>query len=597
MLNRSPHPSPTPSLGALHRLGEIADGLAQADCRRAIDATLETLEHGLLKVAVLGQFKRGKSSLLNALVGRSVLPTGILPLTTVATEIREGPGELLVQSVGGSVEREPLDRLPEFVSEAANPENRRGIERVEVRIPLPGWARDVVFVDTPGVGSVHDATTRAAYRLLEGVEAVVFVLSPDPAISDAELEFLRRAREYATRFFFVMNKIDLVAPEDLETLLRYTERTLAERAGVERPRLYLLSARAATRLAATASPVERAVTGVDVLARDLGRYLGEERWAAAAAVADRRIAQYARRLLTVADLSLRASWASRQRWESALTALDRAIDELRTERRAADALLEQDVDTAVQVATAQLARFQESERTPVVAGLETFLRSSGTIGSGRFVREFDARFRELVAPPVAEMRASLEKEFAATLRAGFARYSRRMQSLARQVESAAGESFDVRLAPMESEGELPSLPGYRANVAGLLEGTFAGQTVLLLPAAVVRSRLRGRLPRLVSEELDAQAGRIRSDLVERGHRAIEEFRREMFGEVERTVASIEAAVRTGWDRDRSSANGRDEWVHRVEDWRTELGSLLGTPDGRPAVRPPTPEGGEGRARA
>ncbi len=597
MMNRSPHPSPEPPLAALHRLGEIADGLAQADCRRAIDATLATLEHGLLKVAVLGQFKRGKSSLLNALVGRSVLPTGILPLTTVATEIREGPGELVVQGVGGAVHREPLDRLSEFVSEAANPENRRGIERVEVRIPLPGWARDVIFVDTPGVGSVHDATTRAAYGLLEGVEAAVFVLSPDPAISEAELEFLRRAREYATRFFFVMNKIDLVAPEDLETLLRYTERTLAERAGVERPRLYLLSARAASRLASTASPAERAGTGVDALAEDLGRYLGEERAAAATAVGDRRVAQYARRLATVADLSLRASWASRQRWESALTALDRAIDELRTERRAADALLEQDLDAALQAATAQLARFQETQRAPILEGLESFLRASATIGSGRFVREFDARFRELVVPRVAEARASREQEFSTALRAGFARYARRMHSLARQVESAAGESFDVRLAPVESEGELPSLPGYRANVPGLLEGTFAGQTVLILPAAVVRGRLRGRLPRLVAEELDAQAGRIRADLVERGRRAIEEFGRETFGEVERTIASIEAAVRTGWDRDRSDADGREEWVHRVEAWRTELRALLEEAQGRSGVRAPVPEGGEGRARA
>jgi len=577
-------------LVALRRLREIADALGQPDCRDAIDATLATLPKGVLKVAVLGQFKRGKSSLLNALVGRDVLPTGILPVTSVATEVREGPGELRVAYAAGTTSQEPIGRIADFVSEEGNPENRRGISRVEVAIPLPGWARDVIFVDHPGVGSVHDATTREAHRQLDGVEAAVFVLSPDPVISEVELAFLRRATEHATRFFFVMNKVDLIGPTELESVVRYTERTLVERAGISRPHLYRLSARAARRIRSRVAPAADGTAGFQELSADLARYLGEERAQSIAAVGERRVEQFARRIAGIAELALRSAAASRESFEATSRALDRSVEELRTELRAADALLDQDLTVALEAVTARLARFPLDAGGAIVARLTEVMRSSTAIASGRLVREFEEALRDLVLPRAAEIRATLERQLGDALRAGFERHRRRVRALIRHVEDTATGSFGVRLFPIEADAPLPDLPGYRPGVTGLLEGTFAGQTVLMLPAALVRGRLRARLTRLVAEELDAQAGRIRSDLVDRGTAAVRGFQGQVATEVDRNVASIEAALRFGREQDRTGADVREDWRRRLEGWRSESEALLRRSHAGPGTGGPEPGG-------
>jgi hypothetical protein len=83
-------------------------------------------------IAVLGQFKRGKSSVLNAIIGRNLLPTGILPLTTVITIVRFGSRErLVIQRKGLQFpQHEPIAALPDYVTSQHNPENRKGIQTV-----------------------------------------------------------------------------------------------------------------------------------------------------------------------------------------------------------------------------------------------------------------------------------------------------------------------------------------------------------------------------------------------------------------------------------------------------------------------------------
>ena len=101
------------------------------------------LEHERLQLAVLGQFKRGKSTFINALLGADVLPTGVIPLTAIATFIAWGHEPLVIVHFKGD---EPSgefaaqapdairDVLFRFVAEEANPENRFGVERVELFI-------------------------------------------------------------------------------------------------------------------------------------------------------------------------------------------------------------------------------------------------------------------------------------------------------------------------------------------------------------------------------------------------------------------------------------------------------------------------------
>ena len=180
------------------------------------ESLLAKLAEDRFTIAVLGQFKRGKSSLLNAIIGRDLLPTGILPVTSVITILKFGPSEKLVIQRKGMqfVEHQPLEALSEYVTQKHNPENGKGIETVAIELPLPFLRRGLEFVDTPGVGSAIKANTQTTYSFLPNCDAVLFVTSIESPLNEPEVELLHSIRQFAGKIFFILNKIDLLADEN-----------------------------------------------------------------------------------------------------------------------------------------------------------------------------------------------------------------------------------------------------------------------------------------------------------------------------------------------------------------------------------------------
>ena len=573
MTTRLTHPPPESPEVALRRLRVIADGLGQVDCRASIDRAIETLDQGLLRVTVLGQFKRGKSTLLNALLGRELLPTGLLPVTTVATEVREGSGELLVVRNDGRSERASLAALPEFVTEAGNPENVKGIRRVEVRVPLPPWAGAAVFVDSPGIASVHSRATAEAYRLGAGVDATIFVLSPQPPISEAELAYLRTVRGSATKFFFVMNKIDEVPEGERPELLEYVARVLRDRGEMDGARLYCLSARRIVRSGAPPESVRGTDPGWSDLLADLGRYLGEGRTESLRRIGERRVAQYAERLRSMIDLARSSLSASDATFETAYRALEGATERTSVERRAADALLDDDLVDVIAEIDRRLIGFRSDAQGPLVQLLDEFLGSTRSWSAARLVQGFDQRCRDALIPRVRACRETLEGEAARLLASACDRYVRRVESALREVDRAAGASFELRLASLALDVPLSDLSRYYVQVPGLLDGSLAGQSAQLLPAGLLRGRLRRQLGRTVAELLDAQSGLIRTDLIDRLRQSVAQFKDIVTDRIDRNVASVRAAMELGRGERDAGVADRDARREQLEQWRRSLDEL------------------------
>src|SRR6202007_1039974 len=120
--------------GALDELAALGSG----EDRERIAALRDRLDAARLRVLVAGEAKRGKSTLVNALLGRAVLPAGVTPLTAGATTVRYGDdprGEVLF--LDGHQEKQPLTALTDLVTERGNPRNRRRIAGVTVYLPAP----------------------------------------------------------------------------------------------------------------------------------------------------------------------------------------------------------------------------------------------------------------------------------------------------------------------------------------------------------------------------------------------------------------------------------------------------------------------------
>ena len=118
---------------ALLRMAEVATAFGAETVADDARSVAERVSQGRFYVACLGQFKRGKSTLLNALVGQKVLPTGVIPVTTVPTIVRYGAQpSARVRFPAGEWSEIPINDVEQYVSEENNPENTKEIGRAHV---------------------------------------------------------------------------------------------------------------------------------------------------------------------------------------------------------------------------------------------------------------------------------------------------------------------------------------------------------------------------------------------------------------------------------------------------------------------------------
>ena len=245
----SEHPTSEP-LGQLARIARTLGLVAVAEDAKLFAARVA---EGRFFVVCVGQFKRGKSSLLNALVNDRVLPTGVVPVTSVVTVMRHGSARAArVRRRDGAWEPVPIDRLADYVSEERNPGNREEVAAVEVLLPDPLLETGMCLVDTPGLGSVFTASTEATRAFLPHIDAALVVVGADPPISADELDLLHAAAERVVNLIVVLNKADRLPDEERAEARAFTERILREHLGPSVGRILEVSA--AERLAGTGPP-------------------------------------------------------------------------------------------------------------------------------------------------------------------------------------------------------------------------------------------------------------------------------------------------------------------------------------------------------
>jgi tRNA U34 5-carboxymethylaminomethyl modifying GTPase MnmE/TrmE len=205
----------------------------------------EKLLNNVFNLVVLGQFKRGKTTLINALLGAEILPTAVVPLTSIATILKYGETlSIKVFFNDGQVTEIGPDRLSQYVTEKENPKNMKDVLEVVITYPSSYLKDGVRLIDTPGVGSVYEHNTDVAYQYLPKSDAALFLLSVDQPVSKAELDFLKDVKEYSNRIFFLQNKADYVGYEDLNESISFSKKIIEEYMGRE-ARIFPLSAKLA----------------------------------------------------------------------------------------------------------------------------------------------------------------------------------------------------------------------------------------------------------------------------------------------------------------------------------------------------------------
>jgi len=538
------------------------DALADRGDRDMLAGLRDRLQAQRLRVLVVGEAKRGKSTLVNALLGREILPVGVTPLTAVATTVTHAAAEHVEAAfLDGRTASFPLAELQDLVTERGNSGNHRQVATVTVGLDAPILTCGVELVDTPGTGSVHEHNTAAADSALPTMDAAVFVLTADPPVSASERDLLARVAGLSVTRFVVLNKADYLDDAGLAEALDFTARVVAD-AG-EPARIYPLSARAALTAAGDA--------GFAKFAADFGSYLESGR----AADLERSVAaQLRRRTRSLLDEVTVARRAAQMRGGEAagrVAAFAARLDAVQERRQDAE-------DLAAAESRRMLAELNEAAETEAArlnAQLDTEIAGmlAGALGAAapaEIERQGRARLAGLTRDAVETWRQDQRDRLERGLDRLETRLAGELNSELDAVRGAAAELLGLDLA----------VPGPGRRLAADLRFFYTlredvGQSELLagavrrrLPGELGRRRARDYLRREAWNLAGSQVGRARADVQYRLAEATRQLTRAMHRRSAEGTGRLQAALVTAAqlrEVTAAEAGQRDRELARRED--------------------------------
>jgi hypothetical protein len=526
-------------IDAARRLAEL-ETLARelGDEGAAADAALVAarVARGQFFVACVGQFKRGKSTLIDALLGDPVLPAGVAPVTAVPTVVRYATGRLArVKPSGGEWQPIPIAAIRDYVAEECNPGNEKGIAGVELLDPNPILATGLCLIDTPGLGSVFEANTRATLGFVPHIDVALVVIGVDPPISGEELRLIDAVGQHVSEVLVVLNKADRFTPAERATACTFARRVIADRLGRSVGKIYEVSARDQLEQSGDWPDWSELVSALEALSKQSGSAIA---------------ASAGRRAVTRVGTRLRTEIAR------TVTALTEPADVVDTEIARLTGLIsdaERRLDELSPILAAHERTFTNAfaERASAFRRIETPNAHATLAGRLRQLPRFGPRARrvamsqaqDVAAGAIATWRPVAEHEAATILEQSMRRFGEASEVFWRAIRECG-------IAELRS---LPELEDIGAMIGGASRFRFNEQISTAQPASPLRyvadaalsvvghrGTITADAHRFLEWLLELNVGRVESDLAER----VRQGRHDLERSLRAAIASVRDRIAT-----------------------------------------------------
>lgn len=204
-------------------LSNICTDLGMAEQAGDMNQVRDRLQNHVFSVGIMGEFKRGKSTVINALLGQNVVPADILPCSATLNYIRWSPDKNAeIHFKDGSIQTVAVEELTNYVTKitAESEEMAATVDHAVVHYPCMFCQNGVQIVDTPGLND-DDRMTAISEQVIPTLDAIIMVLAVDSPFSKSEAEFVRNKVMTSDlgRIIFVVNKIDYVDEDEVDRVL------------------------------------------------------------------------------------------------------------------------------------------------------------------------------------------------------------------------------------------------------------------------------------------------------------------------------------------------------------------------------------------
>ncbi len=528
-------------------LRRIQDVYGLSAVQKHLEACAALLEdRGVIDVGIFGRFNAGKSSLLNLLARRNILPVGVTPVTAVITRMRFGPeARAEIHYLNGRADKIPVESVRSFVSEAENPRNVKKVDSVLVELPSLEPYRGLQFVDTPGLESVFQHNTAMALDWLPRVGLALVTVSVDPPLSRHDVELLRILRRHTPRTVILLTKSDLVSDAEREEIAAFIREELCKEFDAEF-RVIPFSVR----------PTHaRLKTDFD---KDLLHPLVQNRENTRAEIVRFKFASLldqAKNYLSLALAAAERADADRAGLKAQILNEKTSLDSIRMELQA---LATECASRTRPWIMKRMDELKPDVRKRLSRELQEKL-SGMKANLWELSRAYEQWLREAMRRETTEISLREGEVFAVPLQGARETLSRAVQGfrdrLARNIEQALGMRFEAE--PFEIELEKPSSPD--VSIGNL----FMFNTDLLwflIPMSLFRAWADRHFLKRVPYEVDKNLSRLASQWTERINDAILKMQRD----AERTVRDQLSTVESLLFRKQSEAEGIRKSLSEVE---------------------------------
>lgn len=526
----------------LQTVQEACDRFQLISLKRQLEAAESLLaQNPPIDVAILGQFKAGKSSFINNLIGKDVLPVGAIPVTTAITRLQYGETErAMVRHFDGSTTVVPLGDIAEFNSEARNPGNQKNVNIVDIELPALEEYAGLRLVDTPGLGSVFKYHKSTSEKWLPEVGAALLAISSDRPLSENDLELIRELTHHTPNIILLLTKADLLLAEQQQEVIQFFKQTLQRELNRELP-IYLYSTRRDTER--YRHLVEMEILYKLAVNRDFEF---------------RRILKYKTQSLVKACLSyleiaLKTAVQADQDREGLRTQIlsEKVNEELMREELGMISR-ENQSQTRPLIQTF-LNQFQEPLTKKVVAKLEKEI-PAWTGNLWKLSRRFEDWMSETMTKEMQRLSRAEHEHFFGTLNKSHASLSRSLEAFRKFLEENIRKVLGVQLADMEWKIDVVE-PDRPDIIATKSFDVHLDLIWFLIPMVLFRKLFERHFIRGIPRDVEMNLSRLAYQWEMRINKAIEVMRKQAITYVQEELTTIEALL--------SKTKGQTDEIRRL----------------------------------
>jgi GTPase Era involved in 16S rRNA processing len=514
----------------LSRLQEICDQFHIVSLNRQIEASQNLLQQDrLIDVAILGQFKSGKSSFLNSIIGKPILPVGVIPVTTAITRVQYGKRErAVVRNFDGQQTEVDIGAIEEFTSEAKNPANQKNVEVVDVELPSLEKYTGLRLVDTPGLGSIFKYHIETSENWLPEVGTALLAISSERPLAANDLQLIRNLRRHTPRIVLLLTKVDLLSPDQQKEVIHFFRIALQKELHEEFP-IFLYSTRQETEI--WRQRVENEIFHpLSINRRDeFNRIL----W--------HKIQSLGKGCLSYLEIALKTSLqADHDREQLRKQVLDEKVN-YELVRQEISLIARENSEQTRELIQNYLEKFHQPQLKKKLVGMLLKQMPSWKGNLSKLTSQYESWLKETMAEEIGHISKTENKHFFGTLKKAHAGLSRSLEAFRTLLNQNIEKVLSLRLAEAEWKIEVsePSQPDIR------ISRTFDFHLNLfwfLIPMFVFRRLFERHYLDQVPNIVVVNLSRLAAQWEDRINKAIDGMKKQALKYVQDELATIESLL-------------------------------------------------------